>query len=311
MKFIIRFFTILIFTFASSAYADPYKDIPTTVQYIIPYGPGGIADLQFRHFEQYMVTKGVKLVAVYKPGGNSVIAAQDLMSSPKDGSVLMINSTSNSWLAEQRLGKKVIEPITTTGGNANAVITYPGSKYEKYEDFVKALRTGDPDIKIGWHAVANLLNIRQLADKLGAPIPLTVPYKTSTDSSRDVAGKHISVALVPMTTARPLLESGQVKMIFGFSPGTTNMLPPGVIDIKSRIPSWRHGELFFIGVPPGTSDRAVAAWTAVFKEYLNLKDTEEVFKKNSFSKDVGGPAYVNEVITQQAEALTRYGVEIK
>jgi tripartite-type tricarboxylate transporter receptor subunit TctC len=256
------------------------------------------------------MTKGITLTAVYRPGGNSTIAAAEFINASKDGSVLMLNSTSNSWLAEQRLNKRVIDPIITTGGNANAIITYTGSKYEKFDDFVKYLRAGDPDIKIGWHAVANLLNIRQLADTVGAPTPLMVPYKTSTESSRDVAGQHLSVAIVPMTTAIPLLETGRIKIIFGFSAGTSG-LPSGTFNIRSRYPNWSHDELFFIGLPPGADDRAFTAWNTILREYLNLKETGEAYHKAYFGRDVGGPAYVNDVIMRQASALKKYNVEIK
>lgn len=293
-----------------SAYADPYKDIPKNIQFIIPYGPGGVADVQYRHLEQYLTSKGITITAVYKPGANSTIAAAEFSNAAKDGSVLMLNSTSNSWLAEQRLNKKVIDPITTTGGNANAIITYPGSKYENFDDFIKYLRAGDSDIKIGWHAVANLLNIRQLADRVGAPTPLTVPYKTSTDSSRDVAGKHLPIAFVPMATALPLVETGKVKIIFGFAAGTSG-LPAGTFNIKTRYPNWRHDELFFIGVPPGTDEKAFKAWSVILREYLLLKETDEAYHKVYFGRDVGGPNYVNEVIIRQSEALKKYNVEIK
>jgi tripartite-type tricarboxylate transporter receptor subunit TctC len=294
-----------------SAHADPYKTIPKNVQFFIPYGPGGIVDVQYRHFEKFLAGKGITLVGVYKPGANSTIAARDLMDSPKDGSVIMLNSTSNHWLAEQRIGKKFAEPVITTGGNTNAIITYPGSKFEKYEDFVRALQAGDADIKIGWHSVASLLNIKQMADKLNAPQPLTVPYKTSTDSSRDVAGKHLSMAIVPMTTAKPLLDNGQVTLVFGFSPGNTDMLPPGAVDIKKRVRGWQHGELFFVSLPVGTNETIIKAWSDIYKEYLNLKDTDDTYKKNFFSKDVGGPDYVHETVQKQADALKKYNVEIK
>jgi tripartite-type tricarboxylate transporter receptor subunit TctC len=307
----IQFIIFLLAFLSVPVYADPYKEIPKTVQYIIPYGPGGVVDVQYRHFEKFLATKGITLNGVYKPGANSTIAARDLMNSPKDGSVIMLNSTSNHWFAEQRIGKKFAEPITTTGGNTNAIITYAGSKFEKYDDFVRALQAGDQDIKIGWHSVASLLNIKQMADKLNAPQPLTVPYKTSTDSSRDVAGKHLSIAIVPMATAKPLLDSGQVVLVFGFSPGSVDLLPTGAVDIKKRVKGWQHGELFFVSLPAGTSDSMVNVWSEIYKEYLNLKDTEETFKKNYFSKDVGGPDYVYDTINKQAEALKKYNVEIK
>lgn len=299
--------SLFLFFIALTAHAD----IPKNVSLLIPYGPGGVADLQYRHLEQYLAKKGINLVGVYKPGGNSTVAAQELINSPKDGSVIMLNSTSNSWLAEQRLGKKVIEPIFSTGGNANAVITYPGSKYEKYDDFVRALKAGDPDLKIGWHAVATLLNIHQLADRLGAPTPMTVPYKTSTDSSRDVSGKHISIAFVPWTTARPLVEAGVVKIVFGFSPNKSEFMPADVVNLRDRVPGWQHGEIFFFGLPPGSSDTAVKAWSALLKEYLNSKETDEAYKAAFFARDVGGPKYINDTIQSQAELMRKYKVEIK
>jgi tripartite-type tricarboxylate transporter receptor subunit TctC len=310
MRFIAKILFVIIAITSTCVFADPYKEIPKNIQLYIPYGPGGVADVQYRNLEQYLMGKGITLTAIYKAGGNSTIAASEFVNAPKDGSVLMINSTSNSWLAEQRLNKPVIDPITTTGGNANAIITYPGSKFENFDDFVKYLKAGDPDIKIGWHAVANLLNIRQLADRVGAPPPLTIPYKTSTDSSRDVAGKHLPIAIVPMTTAIPLLETGKVKMIFGFAAGTSG-LPLGTFNIKTRYPNWKHDELFFIGLPPGSDERAFKAWSTILKEYLSLKETDEAYRKAYFGRDAGGPAYVNEVITRQGDALKKYNVEIK
>ncbi len=304
-------FLLTCFLMSATVYADPYKAIPKNVQFLIPYGPGGIVDVQYRHFEKFLAGKGITLVGVYKPGANSTIAAKELMESPKDGSVIMLNSTSNHWLAEQRIGKKFAEPVTTTGGNTNAIITYPGSKFEKYDDFVKALRAGDQDIKFGWHSVASLLNLKQMAEKLDAPQPLTIPYKTSTDSSRDVAGKHLSLAIVPMTTAKPLLDNGQVVLVFGFSPGNADLLPPGAVDIKKRVKGWQHGELFFVSLPVGTNADVIKAWSDIYKEYLNLKDTDETFKKNYFSKDVGGPDFVYDTINKQAQALKKYNVEIK
>jgi tripartite-type tricarboxylate transporter receptor subunit TctC len=284
--------------------------IPKNVNLIIPYGPGGIADLQFRHLSQWLSKKGIELNAIYKPGGNSTVAATDLLAAPKDGSVLMINSTSNSWLAEQRLGKKVIDPITTTGGNANAFITYPGSKYENFDNFLSALRSGDSNIKIGWHAVANLLNLYQLFEKTKSPKPLLVPYKTSTDSSREVSGKHIPLALVPMTTALPLVESGKVKIIFAFSAGDSG-LPPGVLDLKTKIPNWKHDELFFIGLPPNTNQQIFQQWHTLLSEYLNDKDTDDVYRKAYFGKEVGGPSHVQSTIKSQSDAIKRYNVDIK
>jgi tripartite-type tricarboxylate transporter receptor subunit TctC len=308
MKRILIWLTMIFIT--NPLWANPTVEIPKDVNILVPYGPGGISDIQVRHLSLWLAKKGINLNPIYKPGGNSTIAANELATSNKDGSVLMINSTSNSWLARERLGREVIDPIVTTGGNANAFITFPGSRYENYNDFVRILKSNDPETKIGWHAVANLINLNQLVEKLEAPKPLLIPYKTSTESSRDVAGKHIPLALVPMSTALPLAESGKVKIIFGFSAGKSG-LPTGVLDLKSKISSWQHGELFFIGLPPGTDKKVHNAWSTLLKEYLNDKQTEDTYTKAYFGKDVGDREYVFEVINRQSELIKKYKIEFK
>lgn len=305
-KLLLSFLLVL----SNLVHADPYSEIPKNVLFVNPYGPGGIVDIQYQHFEKFMLAKGIKVQILYKPGANSSIAAQEFINSPKDGSVIMMNSTSNSWLAEKRLGQKVIEPIASTGGVANVIITQPGSKYENYDDLVKALKAGDKDIKIGWHAVSNVLMAHQFVTAINAEVPLLVPYKTSTDSARDVIGGHIPLAFSPMSTARPLIESGKAKVVFGFA-SNPNSLPPGTVDIKKRVPSWRHGEIFFIGLPPGTDEKVIKAWTAVLKDYLSQKETDEALQKAFIGKDVGGPDHINDMINHQSSGFKKFNIEIK
>lgn len=303
---------ILSFTFlllSGLLQANPYKEIPRTVKFLMPYGPGSIVDAQFRNLQKFLESKGITLIGVYKPGGASIIAASELIESPKDGSVLMMTATSNSWNAEQKLGKKVIEPLLSTGGSGIVMITYPGSKYENYDNLISDIKNNNPDIKVGWQGVGNVLSMHQLTEKINAKPVLMVPYKSSSESSRDVYGKHIPLALVPMNTAMPLQEAGVVKIVFGFAPG--KIMPNNILDIKKRIPDWRHGEIFFIGITPGTNERISKAWISILKEWLDDKETEEHFKKIYFGKDVGGPDYVNEIIDRQGAAMKKYNIELK
>lgn len=298
---------ILSILLTSVVNATPYDDIPKTITFIMPYGPGSIVDTQYRSFQKYMEAKGINIIGVYKPGASSVIAANELLNGPRDGSVLMMNATSNSWLAENKLGKKVIEPITSTGGTGIAMITYTGSKYENFDVLISSIKEGDPDIKVGWQGVGNILSMNQLSERSGAKKEvLMVPYKTSVDSGKDVSGKHLPLALMPLNTAKPLADSGNVKIVFGFGPG--NVMPPDVLDVRKRFPNWKHNELFFIGVAPGTNERIVKSWAIVLKDWLDQKETEEYFRKIYFGKDVGGSKYVQEVIELQGAALKRYNL---
>lgn len=301
-------FFVILTSLTLLANADPLKTIPKKIQMYVPYSPGGVVDFQFRHLSQYLSTKGIILTALYKPGGNSVVAASEFINADKDGSVIMINSTSNSWHAEQRLGKKVIEPIISTGGTANAIITYPGSKYENFEDFIISLKSGDTDLKIGWPAAAILLYIHQLTDTIDAPKPLTVPYKTPSDAARDVVGKHLPVAVVSMAVALPLVDAKKIKIISGFSAGTSG-LPKDIFNVNNKYPNLRHNDIFFIGLPPGTDEKIVNAWLELLKEYLTLKETSDAYAAVYLGRNVGGVTHINDLIRRQSESIKKHNIE--
>lgn len=307
MTYLTKFIVSLSILISTVASANPYNNIPKTITFIMPYGPGSIVDTQYRSFQKYMETKGITVIGLYKPGASSVIASNELLSGPRDGSVLIMNATSNSWLAEHKLGKKVVEPIMSTGGTGIAMITYTGSKYENFDNLISAIKDGDPNIKVGWQGVGNILSMHQLSEKADSKKEvIMVPYKSSVDSGKDVYGKHIPLALMPLNTAKSLADSGNVKIVFGFGPG--NIMPGDVLDIKKRFPNWKHSELFFIGIAPGTDEAIVKSWSIILKDWLDLKETEEYFRKIYFGKDVGGPKYVQEVIEYQGASLKRYNL---
>lgn len=306
----IKYILSLLFL-ALHANASANTVLPDTVQVIIPYNAGGIADTQVRHLQEFLQQRKINLVPVNRPGANSLIAAQQFVNSATDGSVIMINSTSNSWLSEHRLNSPVILPIISTGSNSSVIITYPGSKFQNYNDFVAALKSKDPDLNIGWHAVNTMIGIHQLTELLNVDVPLLVPYRTSTISSRDVAGGHLAAALVPVGIAEPLVESGKVTAVVGFGPNGSVFNFRNVPDLRDKFPNWHHGEIFFYGLPPGTDLKIKTAWFDLLKEYLSQPETVQFYKNLYFDLDVGDHQYIESVISNQGKMIKKYNIEIK
>ena len=105
---------------------------------------------------------------------------------------------------------------------------------------------------------------------------------------------------------------GKVKVVFGFMPTSGKSgLPTDVIDLKSRIPSWTHDEIFFIGLPPDTDKKISRIWYQLLEEWLNDKETEEVFKKAYFGKDVKNADQIVSVIKHQGTMIKKFNVDIK
>lgn len=271
--------------------------LPKNVQVIMPYGPGGSPDQQFRHLQQYLLDKGITLNPIYKPGANGIIAMQDLSRANKDGSVISITAAGIIANAEIQNKTKVADPLTITGVTLHALVTNPNGKYKTLSDVETALKTGDANFNIGYHAVGNLLIMDKYFAKLGVTSEVTkVPYKTSVDSSTAIVGGHLQSAFVPMSVASTLSKDGKLSILAVAGPRTFRP-PQGVVSFSARWSDWRPLDAFMIAVPAGTSAQASEEWLSILREYFKDSRTIEFYEKSYLAIDTFGPEQAQRIIS--------------
>src|SRR5207245_7615856 len=79
-----RIWVLLLLLFAVGVEGQTYPSKPIRV--VVPYTPGGPADLLVRGMGQKLAeTWGQQIIVENKPGANEIIAAQDIARSPADG----------------------------------------------------------------------------------------------------------------------------------------------------------------------------------------------------------------------------------
>jgi putative tricarboxylic transport membrane protein len=271
--------------------------LPKNVQVILPYGPGGSADLQFRHLQQYLVDKGITANPIYKPGANGIIAMQDLSRANKDGSVISITAGGIIANAEIQNKTKVADPLTITGVTLHALITNPNGRYKTLNLLETALKTSDVNFNMGYHAVGNLLIMDRYFAKLGVTSEVTkVPYKTSVDSSTAIVGGHLQSAFVPMATASPLAKEGKVLILAVAGPRSFKA-PQGVVSFSARWSDWRPLDAFMIAAPPGWDTKTTEAWLSILEEYYRDSRTHEFYEKSYLSIDTFGPDQAQRIVS--------------
>lgn len=296
--------TSILFAVCSMS-ANAFDALPKTVQVILPYGAGGVADMQFRHLQHYFSERGTNLVGVYKPGANGIIAMQELTRSAKDGTVISLTAAGIVANAELQLKTTVADPLTITGITMHAIVTHPDSRYNTLASFEKALRSQDPDLNIGYHAVGNLLVMDQYFSRIGAmPGPTRVPYKTSVDSSTAVIGKHLQTAMIPLAVAMPLSKDGKLKILAVAGPRTV-VPPKGVTSLSTRWSDWRHLDAFMLAAPTGWSAQTTEAWLSALETYFKDLHTKEFYNKEYLGSEVFGPPAARVMIVNARRDVER------
>jgi len=302
-------YLVILAAFLMPAISHSYEasELPKNVQLILSYGPGGVVDQKARHFQQYMSTKGINVQVNYKPGANGVIAMNDLALAPKDGSTILLTAAGLIASSEIQLGHPVADALTVTGITLHSIIAYPKSKYATLASFEEAMKTGDPKLDIGYHAVGNIFLLDQYFFRLGVTtIPLRVPFKTPAILATQVVGGHIQTATVPMAVAMPLAESGQLVILGVIGPSGFK-LPQGIVSISGRWKNWKHPDGFMLAAPIGWSKSTTDLWLSVLKTYLNDPATIEFYQKSYLGPAEFGPKHANVLIESSTAEIKRAG----
>jgi len=288
------------------------QTLPKKIEIIVPYGPGGASDAAARHFQTWAINhKNHDIIVVNKPGAQGSIATNDLSRSAKDGSVISFTAAGVIVMAEERAGKRLAEPITTTGITVQAIIANPNSKYQTLKDFETGIKTAPEDFVMGWFAVGNLSVLNQIQKNLNANKEfLRVPFKTSTDTAQNVIAGHINLGIVPMAVAKPMIDDGKLKLVVAVA-HKEFQLPKEMPSITKRFPNWTHQDGFMVALPFGVSNQIEEAWLVLLKEYFDQQETQSFYQDNYLAKAKFGKHSAIELINNAKESLKKLEVQIK
>jgi len=120
--------------------AATFPERPITL--VVPFAPGGVADITARTVGQAMAaTLGQAVVIDNKPGAGGIVATQAVLKAPADGYTLLM--TSNATAVSVHLVKKLpydvtkdLTPITTLGFFELGLAVAAESRFKTLKDLV-------------------------------------------------------------------------------------------------------------------------------------------------------------------------------
>lgn len=201
---------------ALTAQAFDPKDQVITV--LIGFAPGGGTDNAIKPYLERMEEMGYITRIEYKPGAESMIAANYFSKLPGNGYTIMVAASSGLMLTEvfrkDMIQHQGFELVSLLGYGPNVLITSAGNGINSFEDFVKDLKTSEKKTFAAGSLLGDV-SAQYLLSKLGLKKDDVViaNYKGMAPAVQDIAGGHVKYALVPMNVARPLVDSGKVRVL--------------------------------------------------------------------------------------------------
>ncbi len=229
------------------------------VRIVVPFGPGGPADV-FARILGNELGDALKqsFVVENKPGAGGVIGTDIAAKAAPDGyTILMMSSTitTNETLQANRpyVLMRDLVPVAPVNYSDLAMVVHPSVKAATLAEFI-ALAKAQPG-KLSY-ASAGPGTAYHMAGELfksmsGTDI-LHIPYKNSGDARAGVIGGHVQMMFDAVTVMSPHVESGQVRALATTGAARSSVLPKVATLNEAGVPGYEATIWLGIMAPAGT-----------------------------------------------------------
>jgi tripartite-type tricarboxylate transporter receptor subunit TctC len=300
------------------ACAQKYPDHP--VRLIVPFGPGGVADVTARIVgEKFGEKLGQRFVIENMPGAGGINAARAVLSSPADGYTLALfsNGTAISVSLFKNLRFDPVTdfvPVSSMGTFDFIFVTQAGSPYATLADFIKAAKEKPGALNVGTINVGSTQNLAAQLFKSTAGVDVTiVPFRSSPDVLIALLRGDIQMAIENYTIVQSHIADKAVTAVSSSGLVRTSFLPDvptvkeaGGGDFEAR--SWNA-----IFAPKGTPPAVIATLNAALREVLDMPELRKralelgIEAKASTPEEILGR--LKDDIGKWAKVIERAGIE--
>jgi len=257
-----------------------YPDHPVRV--ILPFGPGGVADVTARLVAQALSEKlGQNFFIENMPGAGGITAARAALSGGTDGYTLALltNGTAISVPLFTHLPfdpLKEFVPISTIGYFTCDFMVNAASPYQTLGDFLKAAKEKPGTLNVGTINIGSTQNLTAELFKAMAGIDVViVPFRGSPDVVVALLRNDVQLAIDFYAALKPTLDGGKARVIATSAPRRSPELP--------NIPTVQEGGVANFDVtawnglyaPAGTADAVVQTLNKALHDVLADPDLKK------------------------------------
>lgn len=267
-----------------------------TIRLNVPFSAGTGPDLLARILGEELRQRWNQPVIVEnKPGASGNIGTQAAARAASDGQTLLV--TVNTFVMNASLYRSIpydpetsFVPIAEIATGVLALVVHPSLNVGSFAELIALAHSKPGDINYASPGRGTPQHLAMELLKLTAQINLThVPYAGSAGAVKDLAGGHVSAMFLPIHTALPLAEAGQIRILAVGSQARApqaaqvpTLAELGVTDFDVDL--W-----YAVLAPAGTPKDVVDRYNAVFNEILAQPNVRAVLGRQGLIARGGPP----------------------
>ena len=299
-------------------HAQNYPNRP--VRLILPFGPGGVADVTARIVTEKLGEKlGQRFIIENMPGAGGINAARAVLSSPADGYTLALFSNGTA-ISVSLIKDLKFNPLTDFAAVSSMgyfdfiFVTKAGAPFGTLADVIKAAKAKPGELNVGTINVGSTQNLAAQLFKSTAGVDVTiVPFRSSPDVLIALLRGDIQMAIENYTAVQSHIADKAVAAVSSSGLVRTTFLPDvptvkeaGGGDFEAR--SWNA-----IFAPRGTPPEVIKTLNAALREVLEMPDLKKRALELGIEARASSPeeilARLNDDIGKWAKVIERAKIE--
>jgi tripartite-type tricarboxylate transporter receptor subunit TctC len=203
---------------ASNALAQGYPSKPIRV--VVPFAAGGAVDTLARLLGANLAEQlGQPVIVENRAGAGGTTGADAVAKAPPDGYTILQNT--NGQAISPALYRtlpfdtvKDFIPVTQLVATTTVLVANPRLPVTSAAELIALAKAKPRSLNYGMTGVGNALHLTVEMLKRAAGIDMqAIPYRGDAPLNAALIAGDIDVAIVPLATARPLIEGGQLRAL--------------------------------------------------------------------------------------------------
>ena len=245
---------------------------PATTKIIMPLPAGGGVDVFARKMAEVMAKNmGANVIVDNKPGASGLIAVQNVLSSPADGSTLLYLH-SGILMAQAITGRidilRDFKPVAKASSSAHLLMVPASSPYKSAAELIKAMKDNPGKLNFGSGGNGSPTHVmfEQMDEKVPGGLKAThIPFKGAAEGVVALMSGSIDFIFAPPGSVMEQMKAGKLRALA--TSGKTRMpqLPNLPTMSESGLANYQEEPWGGFVVSAKTPDEQVVRLAAVIK----------------------------------------------
>jgi tripartite-type tricarboxylate transporter receptor subunit TctC len=289
------------------------------IRLVVPFPPGGAAELGARIFAQPLgQALGQTVVIDTRPGADGAIAADAVMKSAPDGYTLFYaTNTAFSWVPAVRKDPPYdpvndFTPMSMVGIFGFFVFSHPSVPAKDMKELIAHIKANPGKLNYGSGNSTSMVSTAQLVQREKLDV-VHVPYKGDGPLLQDLLGGRVHFAIATPGSAAPQVKEGKLRVLGTLLQSRNQLLPDAATMQEQGLSPMTVTPFGGVYGPKGVPRDIVDRVSRELQALLKRQEVREAFGKLAFEPRGSTPeelaAFTREQMAVWKKAVADAGIK--